>query len=605
MMSEDISIKTGSSRKRNAISFISKGIYESSDIPMIQAQEVAQNSFDAIRTALKQGLIERGRIDISVKYDSITWTDNGSGMSEVELTNGFGNYGKSNKIGDLDSAGQYGIGVKSVINSSVMQIETVQEGTEIKAWVSRDVLHVDSIREKTGRPAGTSVTFILGVRKLNEDFVPPLFLYPRMKSDLLPVKFAERAVQLAFYLPFFDSRIDVYMNGQKISPSQEFIDSFYYPVDFMGGKLFISPFSKLLDTVLNVKGISYNVIGPGIRGSKKHCVARRNLANIEGRATQSVYVTSLVDISASRSEVSNFPTLEKLLIGYNDDEESTPVSDSEFESDILRTYDNTAPNGISKVPNVLDLISQFQDVVSSVLGERVKVGDDTVLKIVGAIHDRSLQSVVNVLASMKTMGKTGNSSAAKLYKMVQMLADSLTRNGFPIDYDGASRLLVAYAIVNGYFTECYLDEDGFLTLNKDHFRSESRLEIHGNGVVLAYPIPAWFRDMPYNYLKDDSLQSEYFHDSAGKRLFVPYLELYSFDELIGIYDRIYARAESVETLDVSPPRVAPASLSGDESPESGISFVTMAAVDIGVRTKKSKAKRFAPKSRNMSLMEFE
>ena len=119
MMSEDVSIKTGSSHKRNAISFISKGIYESSDIPMIQAQEVAQNSFDAIRTALKQGSIERGRIDISVKYDSITWTDNGLGMSEVELTNGFGNYGKSNKIGDLDSAGQYGIGVKSVINSSV------------------------------------------------------------------------------------------------------------------------------------------------------------------------------------------------------------------------------------------------------------------------------------------------------------------------------------------------------------------------------------------------------------------------------------------------------------------------------------------------------
>ena len=194
MMSEDISIKTGSSRKRNAISFISKGIYESSDIPMIQAQEVAQNSFDAIRTALKQGLIERGRIDISVKYDSITWTDNGSGMSEVELTNGFGNYGKSNKIGDLDSAGQYGIGVKSVINSSVMQIETVQEGTEIKAWVSRDVLHVDSIREKTGRPAGTSVTFILGVRKLKEDFVPPLFLYPRMNSDLLPVKLSNNGL---------------------------------------------------------------------------------------------------------------------------------------------------------------------------------------------------------------------------------------------------------------------------------------------------------------------------------------------------------------------------------------------------------------------------
>ncbi len=600
-MSEDVSFRTASSHKRNAISFISKGIYESSVIPMVQAQEVAQNSFDAIRSALREGAIERGRIDVSVGYDSITWSDNGTGMSELELTNGFGHYGKSNKIGDLDSAGQYGIGVKSVINSSVMRIDTVKGGTEIKAWVSRDVLHVDSIEENTGRPSGTSITFVLGVRKLKQEFVPPIFLFPEKKSDMLPVRFAERAVQLAFYVAFFDPRIDVYMNGQKISPSKEFVDSFYYSMDFMGGRLFISPSSRIADTVLNVKGISYGAIGKDKWRYSKRCIARRNLVTIHRRDAQSVYVTSLVDVAASRSEVSNYPAIQKLLVGYNNTEEE----DTDFYSG--DDLENSAPSGVEKDPNVLDLIGSFKGIVESVLGRTDKTldGSDEMPVLLDAVHDRDMKTIVGIL--MHEKGSTGGYEKYNklLYNLVHELMRELTNNGFPIDYTNAWKLMVARAITRRYFHEVYVDDDGFLTLNPVYFDDAHRVGISGFPSILTYPIPGWLRDIDYDKFKDSNILEIYGNNATKKQLFIPYMESYTFDRLVGVFDAVYKISKTVDELEATPSLIEPATTSEDLPDDTEEGFITMSMVDTGARAKKVKHKHATPKSVNMSLMEFE
>jgi hypothetical protein len=600
-MTEDVSFRTASSHRRNAISFISKGIYESSVIPMIQAQEVAQNSFDAIRSALKEGIIERGRIDISVGYDNITWSDNGIGMSEVELTNGFGHYGKSNKIGDLDSAGQYGIGVKSVINSSVIRIDTVKDGTRIKAWVSRDVLHVDSIEENTGRPSGTSITFVLGMRKLKQEFIPPVFLFPEMKSDMLPVRFAERAVQLAFYLPFFDDRIDVYMNGQKISPSKEFVDSFYYYMDFMGGKLFISPFSRIADTVLNVKGISYGAIGKK-KGSFSRCVVRRNMTTLHRRDVQSVYVTSLVDVAASRSEVSNFPAVQKLLVGYNSTEEEQPgfyTGDSDLE--------NWGPDFGKRPPNVLDLINSFKQIMNSVLNRT----DSKATKgkgepeLLNAIGDLDLKTVVDIFLHGEGSMTRSDKRDRKLHDVVHDLMRKLTNSGFPIDYNVSWKLTVAWAITKHYFSEVYVDDDGFLTLNPVYFDESHKLRVGGMPAILTCPIPDWLRDLYYDDFKNSTILKLYKNFAAKKQFFIPYMEQYTFDRLVGVFDTVYAVAGKAEDLEATPSLIEPATTSKDLPDEIGEGFITISMVDNGVRPKKVKRKHATPKSINMSLMEFE
>lgn len=612
-MTTDITVKSNSSHKKNVMSFMAKGIYESEDMPMIQAQEVAQNSFDAIRTALKQGIIERGRIDVSIAYDRIAWTDNGIGMSEVELTNGFGTYGKSNKIGDLDTAGQYGIGVKSVINSSVVKIQTVKDGVRIGAWVSRDVLHIDS-NERTGQPAGTTVEFILGIRKLKQDFLHPLYLFPKKKTDFLPVKFAERAVQLAFYLGFYDPRIDVYLNGQKVSPSEEFIKTFYYAVDFMGGKLYISPFSNLIETVLNVKGISYNVMGPGIRNRYKglhghvsgdrHVVVRRALKNIESRAIQSVYVTSLVDVSASRSEVSNFPALEKLLIGYTNDDASELASELDLENDGVAAYENSPPEETEKVSNVMDTVSRFQHVVSEILDRDTNTNKGIMPVVLYAINDRNIKTVSERLASIENAGKLTDSHDKELRKLTESLVDLMVKNNFSIDYHGASNLLLTYALSEGYFVECYVDEDGFLTLDSKKFTAGSRIVVDNGIDVLAYPVPTWLRSLPYDLFKTPSLDHRHFIGPERRKYFVPYMSKYNFDQMIGIYDRVYSHAEKIEDMSVVTSLPRPVAWLENGIPEDSSNFVTMSMVDGGTRAKRTGKKLAGLKSYNRSLMDF-
>lgn len=68
-------------------------------------KEVLQNSFDAVRTAMRNGQIKQGRIDIEATGREITMTDNGVGMSPELLGTKFLEIAGTGKSGDGDSGG--------------------------------------------------------------------------------------------------------------------------------------------------------------------------------------------------------------------------------------------------------------------------------------------------------------------------------------------------------------------------------------------------------------------------------------------------------------------------------------------------------------------
>ncbi|MEM3191044.1 MAG: ATP-binding protein [Candidatus Parvarchaeota archaeon] len=564
-----------SSVKNNVISFVSREIYNKSDIPAIQAQEVFQNAVDAVRSALKEHLIKEGRIDVYVDYDSITVKDNGIGMTEEELKNGFGVYGRSNKIGDLDSIGMYGIGVKSVMNSSVMEIETVKNGILIKARASRSVLHIISI-EPTDLPPGTTVKFVLGMRKLNYPFLPPIFLgygqvlddYIVRDTNFLPVKFAERIIELAFYLPFYDDRIIVYFNGERVSPSTDFINSFYYKMNFAGGKLYICALPQPTHLVLNIKGISYSVLDIVKRKSDDTYVygVKRILESIKLRTIQSVFVTSLIDVTASRNEVSNFPALEKILIGYNSEpDDLTPVERKPY---WLRG--NNPPTGVTKTLNIVDFIDIFKVVVKTVFDNE---WDDITQDMVKQMDFRTFALTVKAL-------KKGIPPADEIEQKIISVINSLKHHFENFGFDIPDDLLVNIFLVNALFKtfeEAYVDRDGFLSMNPEDFVEENK--IRGDEIrPIAYPIPNWLRSVYFKELL--KINPENIYQENGNKYFIPYLKSYYLDELIGIFDFVLKNSRDITEKSISEDKS-----SDDSVPSDQFELITLER-DTGMRNRK-------------------
>ena len=94
------------------IRFLSSKIYGVRGDRMYEiiAQELIQNSIDAVVSNLNSGGTGEGRIEVMLDTQSLTVRDNGSGMSPEELKTGFGVYAESHK--GLESIGHYGIGAK-------------------------------------------------------------------------------------------------------------------------------------------------------------------------------------------------------------------------------------------------------------------------------------------------------------------------------------------------------------------------------------------------------------------------------------------------------------------------------------------------------------
>lgn len=97
-----------------------KNLYQSSNLGALAVRESVQNSRDAILQAIKQGKINRGKIDISWEGNSLTMEDNGVGMDVETLHTKFLNLGGTTKgggAGDGSSVGGFGV-AKAVILGS-------------------------------------------------------------------------------------------------------------------------------------------------------------------------------------------------------------------------------------------------------------------------------------------------------------------------------------------------------------------------------------------------------------------------------------------------------------------------------------------------------
>ena len=101
--------------------YFTTSVYASGDLPVIATREALQNSADAIRAAIKQRQIgpKEGRFDVNWNpaERTLSWADNGIGMSADTILSKFltlGDSGKSTAEDSSDAAGGFGI-AKAVI----------------------------------------------------------------------------------------------------------------------------------------------------------------------------------------------------------------------------------------------------------------------------------------------------------------------------------------------------------------------------------------------------------------------------------------------------------------------------------------------------------
>ncbi len=105
------------------------------DMTQIQAvtvKETFQNSFDAVRTAVRRGDIEEGEIRLEISNDgrTMTITDNGVGMTAEQINKGFLTMAGTQKEGDLNSGG---FGVAKMLflaGNKELKLETVRDGVK-------------------------------------------------------------------------------------------------------------------------------------------------------------------------------------------------------------------------------------------------------------------------------------------------------------------------------------------------------------------------------------------------------------------------------------------------------------------------------------------
>jgi hypothetical protein len=119
--------------KRRMAQLLGEQLYKDMHkVQMVTIKETFQNSFDAVRTALRRGDIEDGHIHIEISDDgrTMTITDNGVGMTAEEINEGFLTMAGSKKEGDVNSGG---FGVAKLLflaGNKALTLETVRDGVK-------------------------------------------------------------------------------------------------------------------------------------------------------------------------------------------------------------------------------------------------------------------------------------------------------------------------------------------------------------------------------------------------------------------------------------------------------------------------------------------
>lgn len=112
----------------------SKDLYKNNDLPALACRESLQNSVDSIRRRIKKGEIQRGRFDVQWENGKLIFRDNGVGMSLETMENVFLSLGNTDKGGDPDSAGGFGIAKAVILGAATKGRWSLRSGDyEIKS----------------------------------------------------------------------------------------------------------------------------------------------------------------------------------------------------------------------------------------------------------------------------------------------------------------------------------------------------------------------------------------------------------------------------------------------------------------------------------------
>lgn len=148
-----------------------------SNIGEVAHKEIFQNSFDAVKSELRKGTIEKGKIDIlqvdTSSEKSITYKDNGSGMTPSIIQNAFFTIAGTDKEGLDTSERSGGLGLAKIAileSAKLIELDTVRDGVRSTVAVEGDKLHTEGFTiktQKTDLPNGTTLKLTFPTTFLN------------------------------------------------------------------------------------------------------------------------------------------------------------------------------------------------------------------------------------------------------------------------------------------------------------------------------------------------------------------------------------------------------------------------------------------------------
>lgn len=186
-----------------------QNLYSSKNFGALAVRESVQNSRDAINTAIENGLIKQGRIDINIDDNSLEIKDNGVGMDVQTLHTKFLELGGTTKTGK-GTVGGFGQ-AKAVILGCGNSWEIHTRDNEF----SSENLGKDVIKE-ADYLQGTSIKIndvIVGTTGYGSDKVDKILNAERIPGFIKEIK--------QYLLTSDVPNTDIYINGQLVAPEFE------------------------------------------------------------------------------------------------------------------------------------------------------------------------------------------------------------------------------------------------------------------------------------------------------------------------------------------------------------------------------------------------
>ncbi|MGC8646512.1 MAG: hypothetical protein ACP5T9_03145 [Thermoplasmata archaeon] len=316
----------------------------------IIAREVFQNAVDSLIHMFRSNSNFKGKINIWVSKYGIFISDNGTGMDEDTLRKAYGMLGTSMKK-DIDSAGFYGIGGKSVLSTAVKVYiisfdDPAKDGHMlILTRGSKEIQYELSVFPNKKNVRGTIIFF----RTNHIDFpLPDPAIYnspwlpypPRIEyaHDKFLLEITRQARYYSFYAYVNGWDVEIKVNGTTLTIPKEIIEDNYILVSNGDKHLFLFKkpiilhsmkyrvFSKIYDknaTIIIISGISYLVFFEHYEGQQEQLESLYTLDRVEEVSDYKdmaqyyvdfIYIDNAFEFSPSRSS----SELLKQIIGKKD-----------------------------------------------------------------------------------------------------------------------------------------------------------------------------------------------------------------------------------------------------------------------------------------------